>query len=729
MLQRSSASWTRAWSGFLVLSMVTMLAPVGAFASEPAVANAARAAKAAELALTKGEGGASIMPLDADDNIPGAVTLPASPVSGFVDSSTDASDVYKVVIADDQRLSLTLTGAAALDADVCVFDSDATDINVDVALAGTLGDAFPKAVSFDVPAGASGTYYVAVCAAAGAGSYSLGWELVATPSGPDDDAPGVTAPASPVSNTLTAVTDPADVFAITLAAGQRLVATLDGPASADFDLRLFAPGTSSIYGALPVWGAAGATADESLIFDALAGEGGTYLLDIHAVSGSGAYTLTWSVSAIPAGTWETSVSAILISSAGGSLNQSLNRTTDANDFYKIALVAGDRLSVDLSGADGGDFDAYIYAPVGDDPVAFANDTVYPDRVVFDITQTGTYYIEIEAFGGSGAYTLTWSVAPTPVWIGTERVAGGDRYATAVALSASTFAADSADTVVLATGVLFADALAASGLAGCYEGPLLLTDTKVLPANVLAEIARLGAGRVVIVGGTSAVSAGVGNSLVAAGYSVSRIQGSNRYDTAAKVAAEIARLQGAAFSGAAFVARGDDFADALAVSPFAYSQKMPVLLTLPGSLAGETRNAIDSLDIEDVYLAGGSAAVSDGVKVALDAIPGTTRPVVRLAGANRYATAAAIAEYGIDFFWATPGFVGVATGSNFPDALGGGAVCGARGGVLLMTAPTSLSAAPAGFISSHGAEIIETQVFGGEAAVNSTVKSQIDALLF
>lgn len=725
---RNGASLTRAWSFILVLAMVVLMAPVGAVAAQPIPLNTARAAKAAELVLTKDQGRSSIMALDADDDIPGALALPTSPASGSLDAATDVSDVYKVVIPDGSRLSLTLTGAAALNADAYIFDPAATDIDANTALAGTLGDAFPKAVAFDVPAGASGTYYVAVCAAAGAGSYSLGWELVSTPAGPDDDAPGVAVPTSPVAGSLTAITDPADVFAVTLAAGERLVATLDGPASADFDLRLFAPGTSSIYGALPVWGAASATADETLIFDALAGEGGTYLLDVHSISGSGAYTLTWSVSAIPAGAWDTSASAVLISSLGGTLNQSLNRSSDANDFYKVALEAGDRLTVDLTGAAGSDFDAYVYGPAMGEPIAFANDTVYPERVVVDITQAGTYYIEVEAFAGSGAYTLTWSVGSTPAWTGTDRIAGGNRYATAVALSASTFKADSADTVVLATGVSFADALAASGLAGCYEGPLLLTDTNVLPANVLAETARLGAAKVVIVGGTSAVSAGVANSLATAGYSVSRIQGSNRYDTAAKVAAEIARLQGPAFSGAAFVARGDDFADALAVSPFAYSQKMPVLLTLPGSLAGETRNAIDTLNIEDIYVAGGSAAVSDGVKAALDAIPGTTRPVVRLAGANRYATATAIAEYGIDFFWATPGFVGVATGSNFPDALGGGAVCGARGGVLLMTAPTSLSAAPTAFISVHSAAIVETQVFGGDAAVSSTVQSQIDALL-
>ncbi|MHB1340351.1 MAG: cell wall-binding repeat-containing protein [Coriobacteriia bacterium] len=710
--------------------LAATLLPVGAVATEmPQGANAAREAKVARTTLTKGEPQSTgIVPLDADDSIAGALVLPASPVGGSLDSTTDVSDVFKLVVPSGSRLSLTLTGSAALNADAYVFDPTATDIDADVALAGTIGDAFPKAVAFDIPAAAGGTYYVAVCAAAGSGAYTLGWELVALPSGPDDDAPGVALGVSPMAGSLTAVSDSADVFAVSLAAGQRLVATLDGPADADFDLRLFAPGTTSVYGALPVWGAATATADETLIFDAATGAGGTYLLDVHAVSGSGAYTLTWSVTAVPAGTWETSADAATISSTGGTLMSALDRVTDANDFYRLTLAAGDRLTLSLIGAAGSDFDAYIYSAAGSEPLAFANDTVYPETVVCDIAVAGTYFVEIEAFGGSGAYTLVWSVGDTPEWTGTDRIAGSNRYTTAVALSASAFAADSADTVVLATGVAFADALAASGLAGCYEGPLLLTDTNSVPASVLGELDRVGASRVVIIGGTVAVSSGVAGSLVNAGYAVSRIQGTNRYDTAAKVAAEIARLQGADFVHGAFVARGDQFADALAVSPFAYSRKMPVLLTPTASLSTETRTAITSLAIEDVYVAGGIAAVSDGVKNAIDQLPGTTRPVVRLAGANRYATATVIAEYGIDFYWASAGFVGVATGSNFPDALGGGAVCGARGGVLLMTAPTELSAAPALFITTHKDEVLDTQVFGGDAAVSAAVKSQIDALL-
>lgn len=723
MSHRIGAAFARSVSVLLVTSLLVALTPASALGGPVACdpGDLVRA-KAAGMASHS----AGISPLVADDNIAQAVPLTA-PVAGMLDAATDAHDVYSIALAEGSRLNLVLSGDAALNADVYVFSPGATDVNVSVPVAGTLGDALPKAVFYDVAPATGGTYYVAVCAASGAGAYSLACDTVATPSGPDDDAPGVSA-SSPVSDSLHALTDSADVYAITLAAGQRLSATLAGPDGAQFDLRLFAPGTSSVYGAVPAWGAATPGSAETMLFDAGAGQGGTYLLDVHAAEGAGAYTLTWTVSATPAGTWETAAAAVTLAHAGGTLAQSLDRATDANDFYKIDLAAGERLTVDLSGQDGTDFDAYAYGPSGGQPLVWANDTVYPERVTLDAAQAGTYYVEVQAFSGAGGYSLTWSVGAAPAWVPTSRTAGKNRYATAVAMSAATYPAGSVRTVVLATGASFADALAANGLAGCYDAPLLLTQTAQIPIPVLAEIDRLGATNVVIVGGGAAVSSGVASALRTIGYTVTRIQGVNRYDTAAKVASEIARLEGPDFVRAAFVARGDQFADALAVSPLAFRQRMPVLLTYPGSLAPETRTAIAQLGIEDVYIAGGTAAVTDAVKGAIDAVPGTTRPVVRLAGGNRYATAVAIAEYGIDRYWVTPGFVGFATGTDFPDALGGGAVCGTRGGVLLMTASTALSDAPAAFLRSHKGGVVATQVFGGDTAISPTVKAQIDAIL-
>lgn len=311
----------------------------------------------------------------------------------------------------------------------------------------------------------------------------------------------------------------------------------------------------------------------------------------------------------------------------------------------------------------------------------------------------------------------------------DRIAGGNRYETAAMVSAANFAADSCDYVVIATGAQFPDALGAAGLAGSYECPLLLTDPKALPSAIRAEIVRIGATDCFVIGSTAAVADAVKDAIDAIpGMNTPvRLQGTNRYETAAAVAQQIAAHEGPAFSKRAFIARGDNFADALAASPLAYSTASPVLLVQTTALPTATRNSIVALGITDVVIAGSDKAVGESVKTALDAIPGVTTPV-RVFGADRYATAAAVATYGVNQSWATWEFLGVATGQNFPDALGGGAACGAHGGVLLLTSSTTLSTPCRTAIVTHASDIGTVQVFGGTSALSAGVYSQILGLV-
>jgi putative cell wall-binding protein len=92
----------------------------------------------------------------------------------------------------------------------------------------------------------------------------------------------------------------------------------------------------------------------------------------------------------------------------------------------------------------------------------------------------------------------------------NRISGSDRYETAVELSRHTF--QSADVVFIATGGAFPDALAVGPAAIDAGGPVLLVSTTSLPKTVADELVRLNPNRVVIVGGTAAVSAGVANSI-------------------------------------------------------------------------------------------------------------------------------------------------------------------------------------------------------------------------
>jgi len=295
----------------------------------------------------------------------------------------------------------------------------------------------------------------------------------------------------------------------------------------------------------------------------------------------------------------------------------------------------------------------------------------------------------------------------------SRYGGPDRYSTAAEIALRSF--DSADTAILATGERFPDALAASSLAGAMDAPVLLSRGTSIDWCTLNAVKSLGVSRVVIIGSTASVSASVQYAIACAlpAVKVERIGGKDRYQTARLVAERVVAEAGA--PDGAFLVRGDSFADALAVSPLAYAGVRPVVLTPPTYLGADARQALTTLGIDDVTIAGSTAAVAAPVQTAVAALPGMT--VRRVSGANRYATTAAVAGWGIDRGLVTSDFIGLATGVNFPDALGGGVAAGKRGGILLLTAPAALSPETRTFMLARGTKTSALRVFGSAAGVS------------
>ncbi|MCK8114888.1 cell wall-binding repeat-containing protein [Anaerosoma tenue] len=305
--------------------------------------------------------------------------------------------------------------------------------------------------------------------------------------------------------------------------------------------------------------------------------------------------------------------------------------------------------------------------------------------------------------------------------------GEDRYATAVEIAEATF--ETAEYAVVASGENFPDALSAAGLAGAYECPLVLTRSAALPGVTAAFLASRGVETVFIIGGPAAVSQAVFDALDG-DYNVTLISGSDRYATAAKVARAIADHQGAAFGQVAFIARGDSFPDALSLSPLAFSQGVPILLTATNTLPAATATALNDLDIRGGVVAGGLTAVSAGTKASIDAIVigNGGAELSRWSGSDRYDTAAQIANKAIQGGLASWSHVGVATGENYPDALAGGARIGMGGGVVLLTASDSLPVVTKGALASNRAKVLYLDVFGGPSAVSAGVRTALETAL-
>lgn len=304
-----------------------------------------------------------------------------------------------------------------------------------------------------------------------------------------------------------------------------------------------------------------------------------------------------------------------------------------------------------------------------------------------------------------------ALAPVAV----ERFAGVNRFETARLTAEEAFPGGATE-AVLARADLFPDALAGSYLAGDIGGPILLTESNSLHPQALTGLNNLGVTTVHLMGSEAALSNTVRDSLDAAGFTTARIGGADRYATAAAVAttpgpAAVGSTPG--FGPTAIVASGVNFPDALASGPISYRNGLPLLLTLPGSLPSSTADALGTLAIDHVLLVGGTTAVSDAVKTAIEAL-GIT--VERRSGPDRYATAADLAGYARD----TLGFVVdeliLATGTNFPDAVASGPLGGERQAPIVLTADP-LPAPSAAVCADNQPTLTGLLVEGGTAAVS------------
>ncbi|MGY3128066.1 putative extracellular nuclease [Agrococcus sp. UYP33] len=276
--------------------------------------------------------------------------------------------------------------------------------------------------------------------------------------------------------------------------------------------------------------------------------------------------------------------------------------------------------------------------------------------------------------------LAFEAAP-PVETVVETYAGDDRYATNVETSEALF--EPGTDVIIASGQVFADALAAGPAAARADASLLLTPTDGLLPVTVAELERLQPGTVTIVGGTPSVSSATAAQIteVVPNAAVSRIAGSDRYQTAALIAE---RYFGDATE--VLLASGEQFADAVSASGVASAVgDLPVLLTPRATASEHTVDAIESLGAGTAVVLGSSATVTDATVRAYRA-EGFTVP--RVAGADRYATNALLVERLV-----TPTdeqAIAIASGTNYPDALSASMVAGAHSAPVLLAASTCVT---------------------------------------
>jgi len=212
-------------------------------------------------------------------------------------------------------------------------------------------------------------------------------------------------------------------------------------------------------------------------------------------------------------------------------------------------------------------------------------------------------------GGSGVVSSSVISALRTVTSTVDRVSGTNRYDTSRRLALDSYGDVGAAVVYLATGAGYADALAAGPAAASVNAPVVLVpgSSRSADSATVALLRQLGAERVVIVGGTGAVSSGIEQSLSGAGLVVERIAGADRYATSALIGS-------AHFPDAprGYLATGTGFADALSGGAAAGALGAPLFTVQPGCVPSQAHSALRAQNPDDLVLLGGLGALSPRV---------------------------------------------------------------------------------------------------------------------
>ncbi|WLD92995.1 cell wall-binding repeat-containing protein [Alkalihalobacillus sp. AL-G] len=302
----------------------------------------------------------------------------------------------------------------------------------------------------------------------------------------------------------------------------------------------------------------------------------------------------------------------------------------------------------------------------------------------------------------------------------DELSGATRIETAIEISQDLypngFASDKQQKAVfLVTAYQYADALSAGPLAAKYgNAPILLTKSDKINDKVINELNRLNAEKIYIIGGAVAIDQSIEAQLKDKGFSVTRVNGKNRYETNLKINELLGAVNGV------FVAAGRSFPDALSASSIASSNNWSIVLTEEDKM---TNSSLQYLKGKNVVIAGGTAVVSGTVQNQITNAVGS-QPL-RLAGETRYDTLYEILNHFKDSI--SSDTVLVSTGTDFPDALASSTLS-VKSKAPLIIASDELEPKLADFLETYKSEnnVTDLKVIGG--VVPNTVTGSVKALL-
>ena len=361
---------------------------------------------------------------------------------------------------------------------------------------------------------------------------------------------------------------------------------------------------------------------------------------------------------------------------------------------------------------------YTGKPIEQELVVQDEDDVLEEDVDYEVeyrnnVKAGTATCIISGLGHyKGSVTKTFKITggSEESDVSRERISGLSRYETAVKIADSLkkeLSVDKFDSIIVADGKNYPDALAGSYLAKKKQAPVLLVDKsyeKMIAKYIDENLETVGT--VYILGGTGAVSKNFETNLKNMGITVKRLSGASRYDT------NIAILREADVDeDEILLCSGNGFADSLSAS----AAGKPILL-VDKAITETQSDLLDDLQFDElkIYIIGGTGVVNNSVEKE-SAQYGVVK---RLAGKTRYDTSKAVAD---EFFGNASKAVVLAYGQNFPDGLAGGPLALSIQAPLLLVENSAYSKAAA-YVEQT--EVTRGVVLGGPSLISDDVFKKI-----
>lgn len=293
-----------------------------------------------------------------------------------------------------------------------------------------------------------------------------------------------------------------------------------------------------------------------------------------------------------------------------------------------------------------------------------------------------------------------------------RIQGANRFDTVLSISKN-FYPQGAGVAYISNGNAYIDALVMAPLTSLEDGPLLLAGRDTYDPKLVKEIQRLGAKKLVLVGGENSLSPSLEQKLrEETGLETTRVSGKSRFDTSLVIGQSLAQEKEIK---EIYLVNAFNEADAISAAGPSRALTRPLLLSYKDRLDPEVRDLIKDLGLEKVYLVGGENSLSKDLE---DQIRGLGLEVTRLGGSNRYATSIRINEEA----YATGEEIFMANGINPVDALAAGPLAGRQKRPLVLTGEKAMDPSVKAYIKDKGCK--EIKIFGGYKSVSQEIQDQL-----